>query len=173
MSSEGDSPQSDSGAETVPADTLDFLFEYTREAPQRQLEAMSALDTKAFALFSASAVVVGLASVGIWGRQELPSGAGILLVLAVAAFIAVAYAVLDSVRLRRYRSADHADVLWQEYWDLEVSDIKHALVDDIAKASKHNEEVIRAKTGSLGWALVAAITETSFVGASLAWSSLA
>ncbi len=173
MSSEDCSPEGDSGEPSVPTETLDFLFEYTREAPQRQLEAMSALDTKAFALFSASAVVVGLASVGIWGRQELPSGAGILLVLAVAAFIAVAYAVLDSVRLRRYRSADHADVLWQEYWDLEVSDIKHALVDDIAKASKHNEEVIRAKTGSLGWALVAAITETSFVGASLAWSSLA
>ena len=134
---------------------------------------MDALDNKAFALFSASAVVVGLASVGIWGRQEVPSGAGVLLVLAVAAFIVVAYTVLDSVRLRRYRSADHADVLWREYWDLEVSDIKHALVDDIAKASEHNEEVIKAKTRSLGWALVAAISETSFVGASLAWSSLA
>ena len=54
-----------------------------------------------------------------------------------------------------------------------MSDIKHALVDDIAKASEHNEEVIKAKTRSLGWALVAAISETSFVGASLAWSSLA
>lgn len=173
MSSEDGSRPGSSGAEAVPADTLDFLFEYTREAPQRQLIAMGALDTKAFALFSASAVVVGLASVGIWGRQELPSGAGVLLVLAVAAFIGVAFAVLDSVRLRRYRSADHADVLWREYWDLEVADIKHALVEDIAETSRHNERVIREKTRSLGWALVAAIAETTLVGASLAWSSLA
>ena len=91
MCSEEASPTGDASGQFVPTDTLDFLFEYTREAPQRQLAAMDALDNKAFALFSASAVVVGLASVGIWGRQEVPSGAGVLLVLAVAAFIVVAY----------------------------------------------------------------------------------
>ena len=46
-------------AETfVPAETLDFLFEYTREAPTavNSSVSMNALDTKAFALFSASAL---------------------------------------------------------------------------------------------------------------------
>ncbi|MDE2670324.1 MAG: hypothetical protein OXI51_11780 [Chloroflexota bacterium] len=92
---------------------------------------------------------------------------------AVVAFVVGAFAMLDCVRLRRYRSSDHADVLWQDYWDLDVTDVKHALVEDIAKAYDHNQEVIRGKTRSLGWALVSAIAETSLVGASLAWSSLA
>lgn len=173
MSSGEASPGDGPSGPFVPPDTLDFLFEYTREAPQRQLAAMNALDTKAFALFSASAVVVGLAGLGIWGRQDVPPGAGILLVAAVVAFVVGAFAMLDCVRLRRHRSSDHADVLWQDYWDLEVADIKHALVEDIAESSEHNERVIRAKTRSLGWALVAAIAETSLVGTSLAWSSLA
>ena len=45
MSSEEPAFQDGSGGPSVPPDTLDFLFEYTREAPQRQLVAMNALDT--------------------------------------------------------------------------------------------------------------------------------
>lgn len=155
------SSEDGSEGQTVPAETLDFLFEYTRGAPQRQLVAMDALDTKAFALFSASAVVVGLAGIGVWSSQELPLAAGILFVLAVAAFVVVGLTVFDCVRLRRYRLSDRASVLWQEFWNDEVDDIKHALVSDIAEAYDINEAILRRKRLSLGPALIAVVVETA------------
>ena len=128
MSSEEGSPEGDSGEPSVPTETLDFLFEYTRKAPQRQLEAVDALDNKASALFSASAVVVGLAGIGIWNKQEFPPGAGVLLSVAVAAFLVVGAMVLYSSWLRRHRLSFQADELWERYWDEPISEIKSALV---------------------------------------------
>ena len=173
MSSEEASLQGDSGAETVPAETLEFLFEYTREAPQRQMEAVDALDNKAFALFSASAVVIGLAGIGIWNRQELPAGAGVLLSVAVGAFLVVGAMVLYSSWLRRHRLSFQADELWERYWDEPVSEIKSALVADIAAAYAHNRRILGRKAFALKGALIAAIVEIVLVGATLAWSSLA
>ena len=123
MSSEESDAQNEAIEPSVPPETLDFLFEYTREAPQRQLAAMNALDTKAFALFSAGAVVLGLAGLGAWGGREQPLGAGVLLACAVVAFLLVGLAVFDSVRLRRYRSVSHAGMLWRTYWRDPVADI--------------------------------------------------
>ena len=173
MSSEEARLRSDSGEPSVPTETLDFLFEYTREAPQRQLEAVDALDNKAFALFSVSAVVVGLAGIGIWNKQELPPGAGVLLSVAVAAFLVVGAMVLYSSWLRRHRLSFQADELWERYWDEPISEIKSALVADIAAAYAHNRQILETKARALRGALIAAIAEIALVGATLAWSSLA
>ena len=173
MSSKEASPSGDAGVPPVPAETLDFLFEYTREAPQRQLEAVDALDSKAFALFSASAVVVGLAGIGTWSQDEVPLGAGILLALAVAAFVSVGGAVLYSAWVRRFRLSFQANVLWEDYWDEDVGRIKHALVADIAAAYRENHATLERKARALILALSSAILEIALVGASLAWSSLA
>ncbi len=141
MSSEEASSQDGSSGPSVPPDTLDFLFEYTHEAPQRQMAAVDALDNKAFALFSASAVVVGLVGLGIWSGRDLPLGASVLLAAAVGAFVVAGGAVLRCLWVRRYRLSYQADQLWDEYWDEPVSEIQHALVADIAKAYEHNREI--------------------------------
>ena len=173
MSSEEGSPQGDTGGQPVPAETLDFLFEYTREAPQQQLATVDALDNKAFALFSASAVVVGLAGIGTWSSNDIPLGAGILLALAVVAFVVVGASVLYSTWVRRFRLSFQANVLWEDYWDEDIDRIKHALVADIAAAYRENHATLERKARALILALSAAIVEIALVGASLAWSSLA
>ena len=173
MSSEPGSPQDDPSQSFVPPDTLDFLFEYTREAPQQQLKSVDALDNKAFALFSAGAVVVGLAGIGTWNSNDVPLGAGILLALAVLAFAVVGGAVLYSTWVRRFRLSFQANVLWEDYWDEDVGRIKHALVADIAAAYRDNHVTLERKAKALILALSAAIVEIALVGASLAWSSLA
>ena len=173
MCDEESTAQNEASEPSVPPETLDFLFEYTREAPQRQLTTVDALDTKAFALFSASAVVVGLAGVGTWTQETIPFGAGIMLAIAVAAFVVVGGAVLYSAWVRRFRLSLQADTLWDAYWDEDVERIKHALVSDIADAYADNRATLEKKARALIVALGAAIVEIALVGASLAWSSLA
>ncbi len=161
------------GEARVPPETLDFLFNYTREAPQRQLEAVDSLDNKAFALFSSSAVVIGLAGVGLWSRQDMPAGAGVLLSLAVGAFLVVAAMVVYSTWIRRHRLSFQADELWESYWNEPVLEIKTALMKDIAVAYAHNNRILARKDITLKAALVAATVEIGLVGATLAWASLA
>jgi hypothetical protein len=48
-------------SDDIKPETLDFIFDYTRDAPERQLQDAKDLDNKMAQLFSVASVVIGLA----------------------------------------------------------------------------------------------------------------
>jgi hypothetical protein len=151
-------------------DTLDFVFEYTRGAPEVQLKDVEALDSKALQVLGAASVIIGLSGVSGTNRPNL--GSAILLALALLAYILVAIAVFGHIRAQLYRRGLQADDLWRKSWKHDVLDVKHAIVTDIAEAYAHNKCVIEHKRKSLAWSLRFAVAEVLLVGGSLLASRL-
>jgi hypothetical protein len=145
----------------VPSDSLDFIFDYTKGAPDIQLEDIASLDNKMVQIFSAASVIIGLG--GISSSAGHPASAWFI-AFAVLAYVGVGIAALVHLRGRELRRSRHADALWQRLWNHSVTDIKHSLVQDIADAYAHNKTVTKDKAGTLRWALLAAAAEVVLVG---------
>jgi hypothetical protein len=106
-------------ARVTPApETLDFIFDFVRGAPERQLVAAEALDSKLFQLFAIGGVVMGLAATS--------NGNAGLLIAASVAYTVLAISALYGLWVRNLRVSRHPDQLWNEFWPECVADIKHA-----------------------------------------------
>jgi hypothetical protein len=150
-------------------ETLDFIFDYTKEGPERQLGDVDALDSKMVQVFSAASVIIGLG--GLSGHSGGVAGA-ILIALAVVAYVVVGLAAVKHLGVRTFRRSLQADVIWRKLWRYGVSDVKHSIVDDISRAYAHNKEVIDGKARTLQIALIAVAVEVFFVGCGLVASRL-
>jgi hypothetical protein len=140
-------------------ETLDFIFDFVRGAPERQLVAAEALDSKLFQLFAVGGVVIGLAATG--------NGNGGLLAAAGAAYVALAISALYGLWIRQLRVSRHPDQLWNEFWQESVTDIKHAIIDDVSSGYAENRRHLAAKRWALRFALVAIAAEVIFVASAL------
>lgn len=150
-------------AELSHPETLDFILDYIKDGPKRQLEAASAIDSKALQVFAAASIVVGLASAGPLrhGTAAWVYGAGLFVYLAAAA------AAFDVLRTRKFRVVDDADHIWPRYWNVELAKVKYALVADITAAFEHNAELLGDKAFALKCLVGATAAEVALVGAAV------
>lgn len=144
----------------VRPETLDFILEYTKAAPGRQGETSQAIDTKALQVFAAASVVLGLAAAG-----PLRHGvAAWLLGAALVVYAIAAGAAFSVLRTRDFRVVDDGDRIWTRYYDAELEDVKHALVDDITSACAENAVLLGSKGKALKWLVAATAAEVLLVG---------
>jgi hypothetical protein len=144
-------------------ETLDFILDYTKGTPRRQAEVSHEIDTKALQVFAAASIVLGLAAAG-----PLREGtAAWLFGAALFAYVAAAVAAFCVLRTRDFRIVDDADNIWPRYWNVELLDVKHALVDDITSASAENADLLGSIGRALKWLVVATAAEVLLVGSAV------
>jgi len=152
-------------------ETLDFIFQVVKGAPERELRDLEALDAKMVQIFGAASIVIGLAGVSSTSQGSTSPVSG-LLVAALLAYFATAALSFFHLRLRDFRRSLHADVLWKELWQFDVSEIQHILVEDVSVAYSHNKLVLHEKGRTILAALVLAGIEVALVGVAIIWSRL-
>lgn len=152
----------------VPDETLDFILDWVRGAPDRQLRDAEALDSKPVPVFGAAAVVIGLTSVSE-GRATLTAW---LLVPAVVAFLVTAGFTFWAIRVQQFRVSDNANQLWYRYWSDPVTEIKHAILDDLARGFGDNEGILGRKRRAVLGAVAFAALQVFLVGAALIESQI-
>ena len=150
-------------------ETLDFIYQHTRDAPEAQMRDVEALDAKMVQVFSAASVVVGLAGLAV-SRVEGNTVAASLLMAALAAYMVTTAFALLHLRVRRVRRSFQADALWPDWWDRQPVALKHGLVKDISEAYAFNNGLMRQKRRTLQGALVALGTEVAAIGVFLIYS---
>jgi hypothetical protein len=151
---------------TLSTDTLDFIWQLTKDATEVQLKDVESLDSKAFQIISVASVVIGLTSLAALKTPITGTPGAYLIVTAVAYAICGLFS-LGSLQIRKYRRSLYADELWPKHWMDTPDDIKHAMVQDISEAYAHNGRMLRHKSTYLRWALAALITESAFVAAAI------
>jgi hypothetical protein len=150
-------------SETPRPETLDFILDYTKAAPGRQAETSHMIDTKALQVFAAGSIVLGLAAAG-----PLRHGAAAWLFgAALFIYVGAAVAAFSVLRTRDFRVVDDADHIWPRYWDVELADVKHALVDDITSAYAENAVLLGSKATALKWLVGATAAEVLLVGSAV------
>jgi hypothetical protein len=150
---------------TLQPETLDFIYEASRSTLQNQVEAATAMDSKAIQVFSVASVVIGLAAAG--GIRSAPRTLGILLVLA---YLVAAVTALAALWVRTFRVTDGTEQLWRRYWADPVDEIKHAAIADVAEGEIENRDLLADKRKLLGYAIGATGVESVLVGILLTWS---
>jgi hypothetical protein len=151
----------DSATLTPKAATLDFLLSYTECVPAEQVDASKNCDSKAVQIFAGATVIVGLAAAGVRG------GSAELIGAAIGVYLIVAVAVAAILWPRGFRLARPVDQLYEEHWDQDVPDIKHALLARLSADYQQNEAILGRKSVCLLVALVAATVEAILIGTSL------
>jgi len=111
-------------------------------------------------VFAAGSIVLGLVAAGPLrhGAAAWLFGAALLLYLVAAG---AAFCVL---RTRSFRVVDDADQICTRYYDEELEDVKHALVDDISSAYAENAVLLGSKGRALKVLVVATAVEVLLVG---------
>ena len=87
-------------------DSLEFILDHIREAPEKQIQAIDTLDTKMIQIFVSASIVIGLAglsSASGSGRWEV-----VPLVLALLAYVSVAVVSIIHLWPREIRWNLHA-----------------------------------------------------------------
>jgi hypothetical protein len=140
-------------------ETVDFLFDHLRESLETQLASVDVIDGKVFQIFAAGSVLIGLTAVG--QPDELNPW---LLVLALVGYAGVAAAAVAAVWPRRWRVIRHADKVWPDFWDLDPSAIKHALLQQTAEGYSLNSQQISQKALWLRISVTALALEAIAVG---------
>jgi hypothetical protein len=165
---------------TLEPDTLDLIFELSRRAPDDQLRASDAVDSKTFQAFAAASVLIGLAA--IHGPSVLVGAAThepkhdrleiAFLAGAVGAFVLLAVVAIRALWSRPYRVGIGPNQLWQDFWSETPQTIKRALIDDIASGYLENDEHLKSKHRSLRLVLIMLLIEASAIGAALIVSAV-
>jgi hypothetical protein len=151
-------------SDRINAETLNFIYDYTKGAPEEQFKDVEALDSKMIQVFSAASVIIGLG-----GLSQSGGGlaAALFILLAVGAYVGVGIAAFQHLRPRNLRRSLQADVMWRMAWQLKVPDIKHSVIKDVAAAYTYNKGVVTDKGSTLQRALFWITTEVVLVGAAL------
>jgi hypothetical protein len=165
--------------EQLEPETLDLIFELSRTAPDGQLRASDAVDSKIFQAFAAASVLIGLAAIhepSVVGKTVHGAKHDNLetafLALAVAAFLLLAVIAIRALWSRSYRVGMSAAQLWHRYWPDTPETIKHAYVDDIASGYLENEKHLRSKHKALRVVLITLVVEAAAIGAALIVSAV-
>ena len=88
----------------VDRNTVDFLYEHTKAAPQRQLEAIHALDGKLLNVFSVASIVISLAGFTVAkGSSAEPAVVKVTLAVAVVLYLFGATAAIAGLWIKRAR----------------------------------------------------------------------
>lgn len=148
--------------ETPKPETVDFIYQHTRDALDGQVGQARGIDAKIAQLFAAATIVLGLAATS--ALATAPRG----VVVAAVVFYVVAL-VLSAVGIFpiKLRGSDYGETLWPEHWYQPPSAIKHSIVEGVAAGAKHNEQRIRVKAYILVGVLAATGIEAALIGVGL------
>ena len=161
----------DKSDKSLKTESLDFIFEYTRSGPEVQLKDVEALDNKVIQILSVSSVIIGLVGFTI-GKNGVKFPYLTTFIVALLAYMSLAVSAFIHLKANKYRRSLQADVLWQEFWESDVKDIKHSLVADIGKAYTHNKELIEKKSRTLLFVVVFGAIEVIAVGGFIILSAI-
>jgi len=158
-------------SKSIKADTLDFIFEYIKDAPEKQLLSAERLDNKVIQILSVATILIGLIGLAV-DRTKINNIMIIPLIFIVLSYVAVVVVSSFHLRAKTFHRSVHADTLWNKCWNSEIIGIKHSLVTDIAKAYKYNKNVLYIKTKTLYFSLVALGIEGFLIGILILFSFL-
>ena len=147
-------------------DSLEFILDHIRAAPEKQIQAMDTLDAKMIQFFISASIVIGLA--GLSSASGTARWEVIPLALALLAYVSVAAVAIIHLWPRDIRWNLHADSLWPEYGQYDVEDIREVLAQDTSKAYAFNKRVLDAKANTILKALIGTGLEVIFVGIAIA-----
>ncbi len=147
-------------------DSLEFILDHIREAPEKQIRAMDTLDAKMIQVFISASIVIGLA--GLSSASGAARWEVIPLALALLAYVSVAVVAIIHLWPREIRWNLHADTLWPEYGKYNLADIKEVLAQDTSDAYAFNRRVLDAKANTILKALIGTGLEVTFVGIAIA-----
>lgn len=149
--------------QTLQPETLDFIFEQSREVPDTQMRTAEALDAKTVQVFAAATVVIGLAAAGgIRGHASVG-----WLVAAAVAYLVALVAAITALDVRDFRTNTSPTELWEKHWQDGVHEIKHALVSDLAEGYRVNDSLLNNKAKGFKVALIATGVESALVAVAL------
>lgn len=157
--------ESKSGDSKLKQDTLNFILEYTKSAPEQQFHDAEVLDNKVVQALSIASIVIGLLGFAVGHTYPISLSFITLPCLACLSYLGVVISCFRHLRTKIFHRSLHADTLWQDYWNEEVIDIKHSLVANINEAYAYNKDILNAKAKTLNWALGFLSAESLFVGA--------
>ena len=149
--------------QSINPESLDLIYEVTREGPPNQFREMEAVDGKLIQIFSVGSVIIGLASVAA-ESDTLPA-----FLVAVAAYVAVAGGALWGLRGRMIMRPFHSDTLLEDFWSKPAGEIKYALACEMPIIHQHNQEVIDSKAGAARIAVLATAIEVAALGVMVTW----
>lgn len=162
MAPAGDGPS----APEISEETIEVIYQATKDRPAQQLRDIDALDSKIVQVFGAASVVIALAGIG--NVQQTGSTAPVMgLVAAVICYLLVGALSLFNLRPQDVQPSPNASTLWDTHWDKSPQQIKHALAWDIRAASIVNASCIARKAHLLLWAMALTLIEVLCVGFSL------
>ena len=147
---------------TINPDSLQFIFEYTKDTPAQQMASGERLDAKAVSIFSAASIVIGVA--GLSAFRDLDAWLmWPLLLSASLTYLFIALITFQTVAPKEWRGNQHAVWLWKECYDMPPDDIRHSLVADLEEVTKHNEEILKYKSDRVSWSIPAVSAESVLV----------
>jgi len=152
---------------TPDPETVSFILEYTKDAPNQQLADVDGLDTKSYQVLGAASIVIGFA--GLSGTT-IGGGAVVTALLfgALGAYVGVVSFFLRAVRTRDFKGAAFAENLWHDCGGLSVAEAKREVVESIPGVFKANFKLIGEKSGAINRALYCMSAEAILVGTALA-----
>lgn len=136
---------------TLQNDTLDLIYEVTRQGPVDQLRRAETLDAKIVQVFASASVVIGLT--GVAPEKVAREW---FLYLALGAYGVVAVATLVGIWVRSHWHVFHSDTLLDDFWAESVTDTKYALASEFPIVYAKNRSILDRK----GWATRVAIIAT-------------
>ena len=153
--------------ESIDPNTLDLIYEVTRQGPPAQFREIESLDGKSVQIFSAASVVIGLTAISQTPRSDAATG---LLILALAAYFVVALAALGGIWTRRTLRPYHSDTLLEDFWQDSADEVKYALAHELPQIYRHNQAISDGKANAVRRAIVATAVEVLAVGAMVIWT---
>ena len=151
--------------------TLDLIFEHVKDAPEKQLQDLVDLDTKAMQVFAGASVILGAGAL-----IDTKHGGGLsttFLIVALAAYLVIAFLSFRGLRTRQLRGSRYADTLWKDFKDDLPEVVKLGIVTKVAEDYAYNRDVvIRGKAKLLNVALYLTALEAMFVATAVLISRL-
>lgn len=155
---------------TFNPDTLDLIFEHVKDAPEKQLQDVTDLDSKYVAVFAGASVILGAGALidpsrgGAWPTVLLAAALGIYLLMAVVSFVHLKPITLHGSR--------YGDTLWDDFKDLAPQDVKLGIVLKIREDYAHNHGLIQGKASTLSLGLFLTAFEAICVAGAVLGSRL-
>lgn len=154
--------------------SVEFIYEHTRGAPERQHHDMLDLDGKAAQLMAAASVVLGFAALSAHPKLT-PVGiaSAVLTVLALLVYVALVVVALRQIRPVQVSASSFAGTLWDEHWDQPPDEIRHSVVEGIRDAYNKNDRLVKSKSANVGLLIKLAAAQTILVAIAVVLGRLA
>jgi hypothetical protein len=146
--------------------TLEVVYDLFSGVPERQLDAVNALDGKAAQLFAAGSVVLGFTAVGtsdLWPP---------LVVAAVLAYAGLTWKTVAALKPRPWRAWRDPWGTWKSVWRYDATRARYALLARLRDDVPTNAGWIREKGDHVRVSLRWLAAEVVFVGLAVVTGSL-